>query len=1077
MAELTVREQEQLAQRLAAAPAGPSTDDAIPRRGAASAPLSFAQTRLWFFDRLMPGSPLYNISFTAPVRFGLDLRLLRDALRTIVERHEVLRTVFRQEGEEPIQVVLPTAEVPIQAVDLRKLPADRRHAELQHLAAAFQDQPFDLGAGPLLRVLVAWLGPREYLLVLAVHHVAADGWSLGVLSRELESAYRALALGRTPGLPPLPIQYADFAAWQRERLSGERLTAEVEHWRARLAELPVLDLPTDRPRPPVQLHRGADLAFTVPAPLVDRLTRLGRERRATTFMVLLAAFEVLLTRWSGQEDVVVGAPIANRSRPEVEGLIGFFVNTLVLRVDLSGDPPFTTVLERVRAAALDAYAHQDLPFEKLVEELAPDRDLSRNPLVQVIFQFFEAGENPAAGALQAGPSMPSRTSLFDLRIDLAPGRGGLAGRVEYDTDLFEPATIDRIAAQYLRLLEQVTADPARTLGSYELLGEEERRTLELVGSATAPPATRWAHELIADRAAATPDSAAVLAGDVTLTFGELDARARALAAALVERGAGPGAVVGLCVARRAELVVAVLGILRAGAAYLPLEPDVPAARRAYMAADVCARLVVAAGEGLDWVPEGLEVVDIDARATPGGAAAPRPSPTDPAWILFTSGSSGRPKGVPGTHRGLANRLAWGERAQPFRSGDVALAKTRLGFVDSVVELLAPLAAGVPVVLADEPTAADPARLAQLLADAAVTRLILVPSLLRVLIELAPDTLRTSRLRLVSASGEALDAADVRSFQRLLPDCELWNIYGSTEVAADATAHRLTRHDSGRIPIGRPIDNVSVTLTDPHGRLVPLGAIGEITIAGAGLAPGYLGHADTENHRFTARGYRTGDLGRWRPDGTLEHHGRADRQIKLRGIRIEPDELEHTLKTHPHITDAAAHIHTGPDGPTLTAFYSASPETPAEEVRRHLQQELPAHLIPGRLTELTDLPHLPNGKLDRRALEHAAAPAPATAAEPPRTPEEVAVAEVFAELTGTTGISRDDDFFALGGHSLLATRAVSRLAERLAKPIELRLLFEQRTVSSFAAAIAALDASPDPRIPRIERVDRERFRTG
>ena len=396
------------------------------------------------------------------------------------------------------------------------------------------------------------------------------------------------------------------------------------------------------------------------------------------------------------------------------------------------------------------------------------------------------------------------------------------------------------------------------------------------------------------------------------------------------------------------------------------------------------------------------MVDIDARATPGGAAAPRPSPTDPAWILFTSGSSGRPKGVPGTHRGLANRLAWGERAQPFRSGDVALAKTRLGFVDSVVELLAPLAAGVPVVLADEPTAADPARLAQLLADAAVTRLILVPSLLRVLIELAPDTLRTSRLRLVSASGEALDAADVRSFQRLLPDCELWNIYGSTEVAADATAHRLTRHDSGRIPIGRPIDNVSVTLTDPHGRLVPLGAIGEITIAGAGLAPGYLGHADTENHRFTARGYRTGDLGRWRPDGTLEHHGRADRQIKLRGIRIEPDELEHTLKTHPHITDAAAHIHTGPDGPTLTAFYSASPETPAEEVRRHLQQELPAHLIPGRLTELTDLPHLPNGKLDRRALEHAAAPAPATAAEPPRTPEEVAVAEVFAELRAPPG---------------------------------------------------------------------------
>ena len=409
--------------------------------------------------------------------------------------------------------------------------------------------------------------------------------------------------------------------------------------------------------------------------------------------------------------------------------------------------------------------------------------------------------------------------------------------------------------------------------------------------------------------------------------------------------------------------------------------------------------------------------------------------------------------MPGTHRGLANRLAWGERAQPFRSGDVALAKTRLGFVDSVVELLAPLAAGVPVVLADEPTAADPARLAQLLADAAVTRLILVPSLLRVLIELAPDTLRTSRLRLVSASGEALDAADVRSFQRLLPDCELWNIYGSTEVAADATAHRLTRHDSGRIPIGRPIDNVSVTLTDPHGRLVPLGAIGEITIAGAGLAPGYLGHADTENHRFTARGYRTGDLGRWRPDGTLEHHGRADRQIKLRGIRIEPDELEHTLKTHPHITDAAAHIHTGPDGPTLTAFYVTGTPVPAETVREHLRRHLPPQLLPTRMTVLPNLPHLPSGKLDRGAL--AALQEDEVRAEPPRSAAEHAVAETFADVLGLEDVGAFDDFFARGGHSLLATRLVSRLNARFGVELPLATLFQRPVVADLAAEVERL----------------------
>src|SRR4051794_38833066 len=924
----------------------PARAGGIPLRPpGAPAPLSFAQTRLWFFDRLMPGSPLYNICFTAPIRFTLDLRVLRDALGTIVERHEVLRTVFRQEGEEPVQVVLDAVDVPIQAADLRRLPPERRHGELLRQAAAFQDRPFDLTRGPLLRVLVTWLGPREYLLVIAVHHVAADGWSLGVLSRELETAYAALARRRPLALPPLPVQYADFSAWQRERLSGERLAAEVEHWRARLAGLPVLDLPTDHPRPPVQLHRGADLAFTVPAPVVDRLTRLGRERRATPFMVLLAAFDVLLARWARQDDVVVGAPIAGRSRPELEGLIGFFVNTLVLRANLSGDPTFSTVLERVRTAALDAYAHQDLPFEKLVEELSPDRDLSRNPLVQVIFQLFEADANPSAGALQAGTSLPSRTSLFDLRVDLAPGPNGLAGRVEYDTDLFEPATIERLVAQYERLLEQVADDPDRPVSAYESLTVEERRTLERFGSAPAPVTTRWAHELVAARATASPDSPALLAGDVTLTFGTLDARARALASALAARGAGPGAVVGVCVPRGPELVIAVLGILHAGAAYLPLEPDVPAARRAFMADDGGATLAVAPRAGHQWVPDGLEVVDVAARGAADAGLPVRPSAADPAWVLYTSGSTGRPKGVPGMHGGLANRLAWGERAQPFVPGDIAIAKTRLGFVDAVAELLTPLAAGVPVVLADEATAADPAALARLVHDRGVTRLVLVPSLLGVLLEVAPELLRTSRLRLVTLSGEPLGGADVRALRQLLPACEVWNVYGSTEVAADATALRLGRHEPDRVPIGRPLDNVTVTLTGPDERPVPLGAIGEISIGGAGVAPGYLGHAASENERFTARGYRTGDLGRWRPDGTLEHRGRADRQVKLRGIRVEPDEVEHALETHPAVTGAAVGVAAEEN---LIAFYSAGAPAPPEEGRRHPPTLPPAPPAPPRL---------------------------------------------------------------------------------------------------------------------------------
>jgi acyl-coenzyme A synthetase/AMP-(fatty) acid ligase len=521
-------------------------------------------------------------------------------------------------------------------------------------------------------------------------------------------------------------------------------------------------------------------------------------------------------------------------------------------------------------------------------------------------------------------------------------------------------------------------------------------------------------------------------------------------------------VVAVAVPRDVGLAVALLGVLRAGAAFLPLDGDLPAARREFMLQDSGACLVLS-----DADRQGR----VEALALPAGE--------DLAWVLYTSGSSGRPKGVAGTHRGLANRIAWGARAQPFAADDVACAKSRLGFVDSVCELLAPLAAGVPVVIADEPSVADPRRLAELVVRERVTRLVLVPSLLRVLLDGAADTLARSRLRLISASGEPLSATDVRALRRVLPACELWNIYGCTEVAADATAHKVTGLDSERIPIGRPLDNVTVELCDPSGAPVPLGAIGEIVIGGAGVSPGYLGHARSENHRFGADGrYRTGDLGRWRADHTLEHHGRADRQLKIRGARVEPDELEHALKALPEITDAAATSHPTPHGPILAAYYTSNQPTTPEHIRARLAHTLPPHTIPTHLTELPHLPHLPNGKLDRQTLNRMKPEAAraATVHEPPETAEERAVADVFAELTGAAQVGRQDDFFALGGHSLLATRAVSRLSERLGKAIELRLVFEHRTVAGLAAAVAALEASTAG-APRIERVDRDRFRMG
>jgi amino acid adenylation domain-containing protein len=786
--------------------------------------------------------------------------------------------------------------------------------------------------------------------------------------------------------------------------------------------------------------------------------------------------------------VVVGVPTANRNRPELAGLIGFFVNTLVLRVDLSGSPTFADVLERVRTHALAAYANQDLPFEKLVEELAPVRDLSRNPLVQVIFQLFEAGATAEAAALQAGMTFPSRTSLFDLRVDLAPGPDGLVSRLEYDVDLFDRATMEALVRRYLRLLEQVAFDAGAAIDAYDLMDDHEPGGLDRFAGPVAAVPERWVHQLVADQAARTPAAVAVVDGARSVTFAELDAQSDRLARHLREIGVEPGSVVAVCLPRAAELVVALLGVLKAGAAYLPLEIDLPPGRIAFMIADARAEVVVTTAGRADAFAELRAVVDIggeefggDGGGDDGAVAWPEVSGSDPAWVLYTSGSSGRPKGVIGTHVGLANRIAWGASAQPFDADDVACAKSRIGFVDAVCELFAPLVAGVPVVLVDDATAGDPAALADLIVAEGVTRLVAVPSLLRVLAEVAGDTLARSRLRLVNSSGEPLSATDVRALRRILPECELWNIYGSTEVAADATAHRVERLDAERVPIGRPLDNVTIELRDPSGALVPSGAVGEIVVGGVGVSPGYLGHAATENDRFSAGSYRTGDLGRWRPDGTLEHHGRADRQLKIRGIRVEPDELEHALMAHPHVAEAAAVARAGTDGPALAAYYTATHPTSPDELRAHLAADLPSHLIPTHLTELPSLPRLANGKLDRRTLAQLEPVKPASSAEssgePPATPEERVVAEVFAQLTGAPDVSRDDDFFALGGHSLLATRAVSRIGQRLGTSIELRLIFEHGSVASLAAAIAALDRTEAaPALP-IGRVDRERFRLG
>ena len=1089
---LSAREREQIDGRIQRVLARPARPSVITRRlDAQPALLSFPQTRLWFFDQLMPGNPLYNISFTAHLHFTLNVPVFKQALQYLVSRHEVLRTVFTS-GDEPVQVVRPTMAVPISASDLRRLPPERRGAEATRLAVDFQLQPFDLGRGPLLRVMLAWLGPADYLLVVVMHHIISDGWSLGVLARELETAYGAIARGREPALPELEIQYPDFAVWQRNWLSGDVLSGQLAYWREQLAGLKVLELPTDWPRPPVQAHRGSDLAFTIPSPLVERLSRLGREHAATPFMVMLAAFILVLSRWSGQDDIALGAPIANRVRKETEGLLGFFVNTLVLRVDASGDPAFTELLGRVRAAALGAYAHQDLPFEKLVEELKPQRDLSRNPLIQVIFQLFESANNPDAVAIQSDVMLPTKTSLFDIRVDLAPGTRGLAGRIEYDTDLFEWQTIRRLIDRYLNVLDQVAAYPGQPLSFYEMLTAEEHRLLADWNATTEPVPDRCVHELFAERAALVPEGVAVVDGDGRHCYGVVEARSNQLAHHLRSLGVGPGSVVGVCLPRRAVLVEALLGVLKAGAAYVPLEADVPAARLAFMAADSSVAVVLTTRELSGHCPVGPLLVLLDEQWPSGAPETPVEAGvglSGVAWVLYTSGSTGVPKGVLGSHRGVVNRLWWGWRAAPFGPDEVCCIKTRLGFVDSVWEVFGPLAGGVPSVMADEATVRDPVKLAGVLVAEGVTRLVAVPSLLSVLFEVAGDRLRGSRLRQVISSGEVLSAEVVRRIRSVLPGCRVLNLYGSTEVAADATWWAVEGEVAGRVPIGRPLDNVRVLVLGPGGEPVPIGAVGELFVGGAGLALGYVGRPELSAERFVPdrlsgvageRLYRTGDLARWRPDGVLEFAGRADRQVKVRGVRVEPGEVEEVLASHPDVTEAAVvarPAEPGDSGTELAAFIVLTEQAPgADAVRAFLRARLPEQLIPAHLIPLQALPRLPNGKIDRTTLTHNTDTTPRDHQyEAPATREERLIAQVFTDMTGSHQVSRYDDFFALGGHSLLATRAVLRLSDQMSKDIPLRLLFEHPTVAELAQAIDDLPWSPGQEADRILPLDRQDFR--
>ncbi|HEX7243109.1 MAG TPA: amino acid adenylation domain-containing protein, partial [Longimicrobiaceae bacterium] len=1062
----------------------------VPRGGAL--PLSFAQQRLWFIDQLQPGSAAYNVAYALRMEGALDVRAVRGALSEVVRRHETLRTTFEALGGGAVQVIGPPAPVPVPVADLRRLPEARRGAEALRLAGEESLRPFDLARGPLLRAALLRTGDAEWVLLFTLHHIVSDGWSMDVLLRETSAAYGALTDGRESSLPELPVQYADFAVWQRRWLAGGVLDAQLAWWRERLEGAPpLLDLATDRPRPPVPSDRGATRAFELAPRSAAALRELSRREGATLFMTLLAGWQLLLGRYSGQDDVSVGVPIAGRTRVETEGLIGFFVNTLVVRADLSGEPGFRELLARVRETTLGAYGHQDVPFERLVEELTPERSLAHTPFFQAMFSLQGAGRPPLRlGGLAAEPLAGDRDepAKFDLTLDVVEDGERLHGTLTYRADLWDGATAGRILDHFARLLDAVAADPDRPVGEVGFLAPGERERVLLAGRSDGPdPASLPpVHAQVAEQARLTPGAVAVEGAGGALSYAELDARAGRLAARLRALGVGPEARVGVCLERSPELAVALLAVLRAGGAYLPLDPGYPSERLGWMLADSRVAVLLTETRLLDRLPAGdARVVCLDRDAAGGeeAEAAPvRVFPESPAYVIYTSGSTGRPKGVEVPHGALASHLRWLQRAYPLGAGDRVLQKTPVSFDASVWEFWAPLTTGAALVMARPDAHRDPAELVREAAEGRITVLQVVPSLLRALLD-GGGLERCASLRRLCCGGEALPA-ELAARARAAVAAEVVNLYGPTEVCIQSVAHTWTGAETGAtVPIGVPVDQVRAYVLDRRGAPVPEGVAGELYLAGAQLARGYLGRPELTAERFVPdpfapgageRAYRTGDRVRRLIDGTLEFLGRTDEQVKVRGFRIEPGEIEAALEEHPAVRQAAVVVREDrPGDPRLAAYVLAGDGgASAAELREHLRGRLPEHMVPGAVVVLDALPLTPSGKVDRRAL-----PAPEAAGDEeawvaPRTATEEVLAGIWAEVLDAERVGAADDFFALGGHSLLAVRAISRIRTALGVEVPVRAMFESPTVEGMAGRVDALlreggaaSAAPIPRVPR------------
>lgn len=1045
-------------------------------------PLALAQQRLWFLNQLDSNSAVNNIGAALRLRGDFDKAAFDLALMDTVQRHEILRTSFIQVHGEPQAVIVDGSDWKYETVDARHLGDRGPESELLQYAGQLTNQPFDITRGSLFRVHLLLLGPRDHLIVLAMHHMISDGWSMGVLVREFSEIYAARAAGAEPTLPPLPIQYVDFAAWQRKWLESGELDRQLPYWQKQLAGAPpVFGFPTDHRRSPTEAFRGCRSKLVLPQEMVGALKHLSRRHAVTLFMTLLAAFKVLLARYSGQDDVVLGSPSANRSLPELYRLIGFFVNNLVLRTDLSGNPSFAELLGRIREVTLRAYEHQDVPFDSLVHALRPERSLDHSPLFQVMFilQNFSLDNFEFAGLAAEPLEIAIGTPRFDLTVEIFPRYGELWMYFDYNADLYEPETIERIQQHYLAILSAVCADPSQKIASIPLLSAPERQKL-LVGwnqTSASIPAVCF-HRQFEAHARATPERLAVLAGANSLTYRELDQRANRIADLLRSRGAGPAKLVALCLPRSTDMVAAILGVAKSGAAYVPLDPMYPAGRISSILEDAKPLAVLTTTDlllALSVEPQDFpfDVICLDKFDDPGNLPADsvKPErtqysapvrPDNLAYVIFTSGSTGRPKGVEITHRSLVNFFESMRTEPGFAASDVLLAVTTVSFDISGMELLLPLTTGATVCVALQP--GDPNSLLADLERYRPTVMQATPATWKLLIAAGwkggPDLK-------VLCGGEALDTDLARSL--LVRSGSLWNMYGPTETTIWSAVLRVAEVGTEAIPIGRPIQNTSFYVLDSLGQPVPQGAPGELWIGGEGLARGYLDRPDLTAERFVlrsfselgeanpgARLYRTGDLVRNRPDGTLDFLGRMDHQVKLRGFRIELGEIESALRNFAGVVDAVTVLRQYDEDKRLVAYLVSAQDEPPPiaTIRHHLRSTLPDYMIPAAFVFLKEFPRLPNGKLDRNAL-----PASDQFVEvdkrnfvAPATTLQQTIADIFRHVLNIERVGVDHNFFDLGAHSLQIARAQEELNRHIDPKIPLISFFQYPTIRMLASFI-------------------------